>query len=106
MNSPTFTHLTNLILQRERLKKIRADMDPASGVSFAVRRGVARNNDEVEDDETRRPWATIEICSGGHAEQVIDVLLLANMASIVYARASLEKELKAGAELLTKAPSP
>lgn len=58
------TPIQNLKLTRERisgLKKILSQIDPASGFSIAFRRGVARDNDDIEDDDTRRPWVTCEL---------------------------------------------
>lgn len=49
--------------QRERLsalKKIAAEADPASGISFQVRRGVLRDNPDYEDDDIRRPLVNVE----------------------------------------------
>lgn len=61
--------IINVRANRERiaaLRKILKDMDPASGVAISFRRGVARDNDDVENDDERRPWTTVE-CDPAHA---------------------------------------
>ncbi len=77
-------------------------MDPASGVSFAVRRGVARDNEEVENDAEKRPWATIESCEMTDANQLIDTLLAANLQSITRTRKYVQEELDESNALLAK----
>ncbi len=61
------------------LKKILKDMDPASGVSMAFRRGVSRDDPEDEEnDRARRPWVTIET---GELELVTTAINAALLAS-------------------------
>lgn len=70
--------LQNLKLTRERisgLKKIFSQIDPASGLSVSFRRGVARNNEDIEDDEFRRPWVTCEIGGIATGENVAKLLI-------------------------------
>ena len=57
------------------LKKILKDMDPASGVAISIRRGVARDNDDVENDAERRPWVTVECSSMDGAKIVIETAI-------------------------------
>ena len=70
--------LQNLKLTRERiagLKKILLQIDPASGLSVSFRHGVARDNEDVEDDEIRRPWVTCEIGGIATGENVAKLLI-------------------------------
>lgn len=72
------TSLQNLKETRERisgLQKILKQIDPASGLSIAFRRGVARDNEEVEDDDTRRPWVTCEVGGIATGENVAKLLI-------------------------------
>lgn len=55
------------------LQKLRKEVDPASGLSISVRRGVARDNPDVEYDHKKRPWRTVEICDD--MESLIDLLI-------------------------------
>lgn len=57
------------------LKKILKDMDPASGVAISIRRGVARDDDDVENDAERRPWATVECSNMEWAKAVIETAI-------------------------------
>ncbi len=57
----SWEHLLNLRQAIKGLKTISEKADPASGVSFSVRRGVSRDNDNVEGDEINRPWVTVEL---------------------------------------------
>jgi hypothetical protein len=86
-----------LILERtkliEGLKKILKDMDPASGVAVAVRRGVARDNEAIEYDNELRPWHTVELSNLGGAEAIINVLIIELEASIKLRRSYLSSEL-------------
>jgi hypothetical protein len=59
MNS--WDHLKAARKAKADLNAIMKKADPASGVSFCVRRGVARDNEDVEDDHVMRPWVTIEL---------------------------------------------
>jgi len=57
----TYEHLRQSKSRLSELQKIIKDFDPASGVSFMIRRGPAKDNEEVDDYETKHPWTTIEI---------------------------------------------
>lgn len=48
----TIEKITQLDASIKAIAEILLDMDPASGVTFCVRRGVA--------DEDHRPWVTVE----------------------------------------------
>jgi|GEM_PF-4443564 len=48
-------YLAELLKQRRILKDILKNADPASGVSFMIRRGVARDNKDVPFDSSTRP---------------------------------------------------
>jgi hypothetical protein len=74
-------YLRELLQQRQTLLAILKDMDPASGVTFMVRRGVAADSEDY-DDRLSRPWATIQVAELGEARYVILGLLRANMSSI------------------------
>jgi hypothetical protein len=38
------------------LEKLKETVDPASGMSIGLRRGVPHDNEWVEDDDAKRPW--------------------------------------------------
>lgn len=57
------------------LEAISRDCDPASGVSFVVRRGVMRNNPgDALDDEGHRPKVVVETCELELARNIIEQL--------------------------------
>lgn len=66
------------------LEKILAESDPASGVSFSVRRGVAKDNEVVEDDDKKRPWVTIEVSEPSGFGEVLRALLISAMNNVNY----------------------
>jgi hypothetical protein len=82
------------------LKKIMADADPASGVSFAVRRGVARDNEAVEGDEDKRPWVTLELSDLKLSEMAIKILIDGALSSIEFWSLATQRDIDtAGKEL-------
>ena len=62
------------------LRKLLKDVDPASGMSVAVRRGVARDDDTREDDASRRPWTTIEMGGAGDNCAALHLILTTMIA--------------------------
>jgi len=68
-------HLREARAKLAGLQRILKDMDPASGVSFAVRRGVARDDDEVDNDSTKRPWVTLELSEMALVKDTLDSLI-------------------------------
>lgn len=78
----TWEHLQAAKKSLLALDKITKDADPASGITFAVRRGVARDNEDVEDDAFRRPWVTVESSNlelSGRAIALIREALIENI---------------------------
>jgi hypothetical protein len=75
-------YLAELVKQRRIIKDILEDADPASGISFMIRRGVARDNKDVPRDSDLRPWATIQTCDLELAAAAIDSILKANRQSM------------------------
>lgn len=83
-----YEYLAELLRQRQVLQDILKDMDPASGVTFMVRRGIAADSEDY-DDRLSRPWATIQMGDSVAARLVIQGLLRANRDSInVFARSA------------------
>ncbi len=77
--------LQNLKLTREKilgLEKILNQIDPASGLSVSFRRGVARDNDDIEDDDIRRPWVTCEIGGIATGENVAKLLIETTLGAL------------------------
>ncbi len=70
-------HLKSARAQIAALEKIAKDCDPASGVSFSVRRGVARDNEDSEGDCVRRPWVTVETSDLPVAKGLIEIIISA-----------------------------
>lgn len=101
--STSWDSLLHLIKQRQVLEQIKQKADPASGVSFMVRRGVARDNEDYEDDERRRPWATIETPALALAGEAIDMLLQANAESIRGFVASVRRDIDSATMALKSA---
>lgn len=98
-------YLLHLLKQRVILQGIVREADPASGIAFMVRRGVARDNDEVADDMIRRPWATIECCNMGHAYDAVNLLLQQNMESIKVFMTAVERDTVGAQTILKEAQS-
>ncbi len=76
-----YEYLAELLRQRQVLQDILKGMDPESGATFMVRRGIAADSEDY-DDRLSRPWATIQMADLAEARYVILGLLRANMASI------------------------
>jgi hypothetical protein len=93
----------NLQIQK-KLDKILKDMDPASGVSVSIRRGVSRDNPDVEDDELRRPWVTVETADLEAARVIIEEAAKAARRNVETWRRFLEKDVKDAREILDKNP--
>jgi hypothetical protein len=97
-----YEYLAELLRQRQVLQGILKDMDPVSGVTFMVRRGVAADSEDY-DDRLSRPWATIQMADLGEARYVILGLLRANMASIKIFIRSTDRLIKETTETLAEA---
>jgi hypothetical protein len=91
-NSPEM--LMQKLSNIKQLMKIMKDMDPASGVSFMVRRGVARDNPENDDDDEIRPWVTVETAELDVAKTVIEQLVLAEKQSAKFWADSTRRTIK------------
>lgn len=76
-------YLAELLKQRRILKDILKNADPASGVSFMIRRGVARDDEDVPNDFKARPWATVQTPDLVLASSAMAHLLKANKESIL-----------------------
>lgn len=61
-----------------QLRALRDLVDPASGMSVMVRRGVLRDRDE--DDQERRAWVELEICD--HMDGILELLIDAQTRSL------------------------
>lgn len=84
------------------LQALLRDMDPASGVSIAFRRGVAHDNPDQEDDATRRPWTTVETAHLGLARDAIGSAIRALEESLAFRlRNASDEHAKLGAFLIT-----
>jgi hypothetical protein len=70
----TAEHIKGLRHTLKTLQKIAKEMDPASGVTLCARRGVARDNEEAEDDNLRRPWVTVETSDLNVAVKVLGLM--------------------------------
>lgn len=90
------------IVSINALTKIIKDADPASGVSISFRRGVARDSEEVENDELERPWVTIETAELEMATQAIELMLEAQRKSLRYQITNLNREHEAVGLFLEK----
>lgn len=84
----------------EDLKKILKEMDPASGVSISIRRGVARDNEEDDYDSTKRPWVLVETGELAHARVAISAAIAAAEASLKFRLVMAREEHKALTEFL------
>jgi hypothetical protein len=87
------------------LKKLKKGVDPASCISIGIRRGVPYDNEDVEDDATRRPWRTFSFQGNdvnrtdrggiGGMQDLIEILIQDRLQSLRF-------WVKAGAEQTQK----
>jgi hypothetical protein len=87
MSCNTHDHINKTIAEIKALREIRKKLDPACGMALNFRRGVARDNDEYEDDATRRPWVLVELggsSDGGMEalESIIDTAVKLKLSSL------------------------
>ena len=64
----------------QALKTLVKTVDPASGMSVCVRRGVLSDRVEDEDNRARREWVSTEICQ--HMGEILGLLIEARYASL------------------------
>jgi hypothetical protein len=78
------------------LQNLKEEVDPASCMSIAVRRGVPRNNPDDDHDEENRPWRSMSFvgslgkCNGMYF--LIDMLIEDRNASLQLAINQTDKE--------------
>lgn len=60
------------------LRKLQEQVDPASGLSLSVRRGVLTSRDER--DEERRPWIEMELVD--HMDAILELAIDAQLQSL------------------------
>ncbi len=93
--------LNNMAAQLHMLDQIVEDADPASGISFMIRRGVARDNDEVEGDSERRPWTTIETSDLAQAREALMHIRHSLIHSITFFRKVVRDDINQAHKVLT-----
>ena len=71
------------------LRRLQKDVDPASGMSVCVRRGVLANQDE--DDAERRPWIQMELAD--HMDAILELAIDAQMKSLKMFKGSAVREI-------------
>jgi len=71
----SLNHLVQSRKSIEQLNKILVDCDPASGISFYVRRGVLLDNVDVEGDSERRPLVPVEFGDLKKAEDAVALMI-------------------------------
>lgn len=64
----------------QKLRRLKADVDPASGLAVSVRRGVVRDNEDDEYDHERRPWIPME--TSVNMQKILDLLIEEQLASL------------------------
>jgi hypothetical protein len=90
-----YEYLSQLLVRRKALLSISKNADPASGISFMIRRGVARDNEDVEDDDVKRPWVVVESSLDFEkAQDALDLLIQTNMDSIKLFRNSVRNDME------------
>lgn len=81
--------LFNRFANIEKLKKLKKDVDPASGMSVQIRRGVLSDRCEEEDDRELREWVQLETAE--HMDAILDLLIATQVKSLgVWERAARE----------------
>lgn len=90
----SWEHLANCEKTLVTLDAILKKADPASGISFMVRRGIARDDDDLPDDAARRPWAVVEVSDIELAANAISNIRLALTDSIAFWRTAVSRDIK------------
>lgn len=90
------------------LRKIQKDVDPASGLSVCVRRGVLSDAAEDHDGRARREWVNVELCD--HMDGILELVIDAQTKSLqhwlrsaVSDRARLDTAIEAARAFLAEA---
>ncbi len=89
----SWNHLAACRTKLLALKKIAKDADSASGVSFAVRRGVARDNEENENDSERRPWVTVEVSNEDFFQGAIAILIASLQEQVTFWEMAVKRDM-------------
>lgn len=71
------------------LRKLQKEVDPASGMSVCVRRGVLADRDE--DDPERRPWIQMELVD--HMGAILELAIDAQVQSLKMFKGSASREI-------------
>lgn len=66
------------------LEKLKKEVDPASCMSVAVRRGVPSDNPDIEDNVERRPWMVMQYGTNCSMNNLLDLLISDRTQSLVY----------------------
>jgi hypothetical protein len=83
--------LTKRINTIAALRKLLKDMDPASGVTVCIRRGVY--DDSEEEDPNRRPWSIVECVDYDLTAEVIKKLIDSEQQSAKMWAKSIKSEI-------------
>jgi hypothetical protein len=83
----------------KQLRDVLKKMDPASGLTVHIRRGVAADNPEYDDDQTRRPWVLSELSGAGEhgmdpMRLIVNTLIQQNLESLRFLNMMAKSELK------------
>lgn len=90
MNSSTY--IAKSINDIKKLKELKKEIDPASGISICVRRGIFSDLAEVENDRPLREWIEMELCE--NMEEIIEILLDAQIKSLKFSVCLAKSNLK------------
>jgi hypothetical protein len=93
----SWNHLAAARNNLAALEAIKKKADPASGVSFAVRRGVARDNEDVKGDHVMRPWVTIE---ASLFEPALDAIIAEAKRLIEFWEKATKRDIEEAAKVL------
>jgi len=89
----------------QQLKKLKKEVDPASGITICVRRGVAADNPNQKNDNKNRPWITVETCD--EMDTLLTTLIATQVMSLAHWKRSTEEDiLEAQQALATLAATP
>jgi hypothetical protein len=76
----TYQYVLDRLDKIKKLEGLKNKIDPASGMSVCVKRGVLSDANEEENDRPLREWISIEICE--NMEEIIDLLLVTQVNSL------------------------
>jgi hypothetical protein len=82
MSTDYDTSIRDAMDKIRKLRTLKKQVDPASGLAVAVRRGVPQDNEDVEHDAESRPWTSME--TSVNMQEILDLLIKEQLGSLKF----------------------